>query len=53
MTGAFWLLQSILCKSGQDDADVVFACGIIVGLAVFDDDWDTQRTKARDFLGGG
>lgn len=30
----------------------VFAAGILVGLAVFKDDWDTQATKAEDFLGG-
>ena len=30
----------------------VFVAGILVGLAVFKDDWDTQRAKARDFLGG-
>jgi hypothetical protein len=30
----------------------VFAAGILVGLAAFKDDWDTQRAKAVDFLGG-
>lgn len=30
----------------------VFAVGVLVGLAVFKDDWDTQRAKAEDFLGG-
>jgi len=30
----------------------VFVAGILVGLAVFKDDWETQRTKAADFLGG-
>ncbi|KAK1927389.1 peptidase M50B-like-domain-containing protein [Papiliotrema laurentii] len=40
--GAFWLLQSVM----------FFAAGILVGLAVFKDDWSTQRAKASDFLGG-
>lgn len=30
----------------------VFAAGLLVGLAVFKDDWDTQKAKAENFLGG-
>jgi hypothetical protein len=54
-TGAFWLLISLCCElaSGSDaQLTSVFAAGILVGLAVFKDDWDTQRVKAEDFLGG-
>ncbi|KAI9632454.1 peptidase M50B-like-domain-containing protein [Dioszegia hungarica] len=40
--GAFWLLQSIL----------FFGAGLMVGLAVFKDDFETQAQKADNFLGG-
>ncbi|WVN85823.1 uncharacterized protein L203_100975 [Cryptococcus depauperatus CBS 7841] len=40
--GAFWLL--VAC--------VFFACGVLVGIAAFKDDWDTQARQAENFLGG-
>ncbi|KAK6907172.1 hypothetical protein I203_101162 [Kwoniella mangroviensis CBS 8507] len=40
--GAFWLIISC----------VFFAAGILVGIAAFKDDWDTQAARADDFLGG-
>lgn len=52
ISGAFWLLQSVLCKSEVEVADVVFGAGLLVGLAVFKDDWETQAEKAENFLGG-
>ncbi|UOH80333.1 hypothetical protein LQV05_002984 [Cryptococcus neoformans] len=40
--GAFWLI--IAC--------CFFAAGVLVGIAAFKDDWQTQADKASDFLGG-
>ncbi|WWC99136.1 hypothetical protein V866_006031 [Kwoniella sp. B9012] len=40
--GAFWLIISC----------AFFAAGILVGIAAFKDDWDTQAARADDFLGG-
>ncbi|WVQ73752.1 hypothetical protein IAR50_003332 [Cryptococcus sp. DSM 104548] len=40
--GAYWLL--VAC--------CFFAAGVLVGIAAFKDDWDTQADKARNFLGG-
>lgn len=31
---------------------IVFAAGVLVGIAAFKDDWQTQADKASDFLGG-
>jgi hypothetical protein len=31
---------------------IVFAAGILVGVAAFKDDWKTQATEAKNFLGG-
>ncbi|OXC70204.1 hypothetical protein AYX13_01113 [Cryptococcus neoformans] len=40
--GAFWFI--IAC--------CFFAAGVLVGIAAFKDDWQTQADKASDFLGG-
>ncbi|WVO20079.1 uncharacterized protein IAS62_001369 [Cryptococcus decagattii] len=40
--GAFWLIISCC----------FFAAGILVGIAAFKDDWQTQADKASNFLGG-
>ncbi|WVF67071.1 hypothetical protein IAT40_001815 [Kwoniella sp. CBS 6097] len=40
--GAFWLIISCC----------FFVAGILVGIAVFKDDWDTQAARADNFLGG-
>ncbi|WVQ88099.1 hypothetical protein IAS59_001833 [Cryptococcus gattii] len=40
--GAFWLIISCC----------FFAAGVLVGIAAFKDDWQTQADKASNFLGG-
>jgi hypothetical protein len=65
-SGAFWLLISVVCEYGPTSSSssvneicsgytlrrVVFAAGILVGIAAFKDDWSTQACKADNFLGG-
>lgn len=39
-------------RSDHTLSRVVFAAGILVGIAAFKDDWSTQASKADNFLGG-
>lgn len=57
MLSGLLLLVAVSHCSGKRYARVVYLCivfaaGVLVGIAAFKDDWQTQADKASDFLGG-
>lgn len=59
MWGAFWLFWACICELREVSVTLfarltplVFAGGILIGLAAFKQDWEQQRVAADKFLGG-